>query len=372
MNPHLHIIALDNPWPPDYGGAIDMYYKIRALAAEGVKIDLHLFAYGRNDTGDLADMVHSLHIYPRRRSPLALFSSLPFIVRTRMNASMVKNILQNPAPVLFEGIHTTGILPQLADLPVFLRVHNVEQNYYDYLARNETNFFRRSYYRRESRKLEQYEPKIWAGVKNNFCLHPTDTQHVSAYGQAVEIPVFHPFDRVEIDTGKTEKFVLFHGNLSVIENQKAVFFLWKKVVRPLGIRMVVAGKNPPEALKALARQNPHLGLVANPSTEQMERLIRQAYVHLIYSDNPSGMKLKLLYALFRGKHILVSLPLVEETVLTDLTVAVENKAAEWRNRLRELWHTEPDVEAARKIRSGILGEHYDNRINARKIMAYVR
>ncbi len=372
MNPNLHIVALDNPWPPDYGGAIDMYYKIRALAGEGVRIHLHLFAYGRYETGDLGDWVQSLNVYPRRRAPLALFSPMPFIVRTRINRRLVENIRNNPASVLFEGVHTTGIIPHLDDLPFFLRVHNVEQNYYDYLARNETNFFRRSYYRRESRKLEQYEPKIWSGVKNNFCLHPTDTQHVSAYGQAVEIPVFHPFDRVEIDTGKTEKFVLFHGNLSVIENQKAVFFLWKKVVRPLGIRMVVAGKNPPESLKTLARNNPHLGLVANPSSGQMERLIRQAHVHLIYSDNPSGMKLKLLYALFRGKHILVSRPLVAGTVLADLTVTAGNKAAEWRSRLRELWHTEPDVEVARKIRSGILAEHYDNRLNARKIMAYVR
>ncbi len=372
MNPHLHIIALDNPWPPDYGGAIDMYYKIRALAAEGVKINLHLFAYGRNDTGDLADRVQALHIYPRRRSPMALFSSLPFIVRTRINAKLVNNILENPAPVLFEGIHTTGILQQLKDLPAFLRVHNVERDYYDYLAHNETNFFRQRYFGRESRKLAEYEPQIWGQVKASFTLHPNDTKRIAAYGRAVEVPVFHPFERVEIDTEKTEKFVLFHGNLSVIENQKAVFFLWKKVVRPLGIRMVVAGKNPSEALKDLARQNPHLGLVADPTSGQMLRLVHQAHVHLIYSDNPSGMKLKLLYALFRGKQILVSRALVENTPLAAITRAAENTAEDWRAKLRELWHSEPDVESELRLRNQVLGEHYDNRRNARKIMDYAQ
>ena len=41
----LHIICLDAPSPPNYGGAIDMYYKIRALALAGTRIILHYFAY---------------------------------------------------------------------------------------------------------------------------------------------------------------------------------------------------------------------------------------------------------------------------------------------------------------------------------------
>ena len=43
----LHIISFDVPYPPDYGGAIDVFYKLKALNQEGVKIHLHCFEYGR-------------------------------------------------------------------------------------------------------------------------------------------------------------------------------------------------------------------------------------------------------------------------------------------------------------------------------------
>ena len=47
MDKHLHIIALNIPFPPNYGGVIDIYYKIKALHQLGVKIILHCFAYER-------------------------------------------------------------------------------------------------------------------------------------------------------------------------------------------------------------------------------------------------------------------------------------------------------------------------------------
>ena len=42
----LHIVCLAQPYPPNYGGAVEMYYKLKALHAAGVKITLHIFLYG--------------------------------------------------------------------------------------------------------------------------------------------------------------------------------------------------------------------------------------------------------------------------------------------------------------------------------------
>ena len=42
---HLHIISFDIPYPPNYGGVIDVYYKIRTLHKLGIKIHLHCFEY---------------------------------------------------------------------------------------------------------------------------------------------------------------------------------------------------------------------------------------------------------------------------------------------------------------------------------------
>ncbi|MEI7802398.1 MAG: mannosyltransferase, partial [Bacteroidota bacterium] len=46
MTNQLHIISFNVPYPPDYGGVIDVYYKIKALKEAGVKIHLHCYEYG--------------------------------------------------------------------------------------------------------------------------------------------------------------------------------------------------------------------------------------------------------------------------------------------------------------------------------------
>ena len=47
MEKYLHIITLDVPYPPDYGGVYDLFYKLPALQQQGVKIHLHCFYKNR-------------------------------------------------------------------------------------------------------------------------------------------------------------------------------------------------------------------------------------------------------------------------------------------------------------------------------------
>lgn len=39
----LHIVAFDVPYPPDYGGVIDIFYKLKSLNDAGCKIYFHCF-----------------------------------------------------------------------------------------------------------------------------------------------------------------------------------------------------------------------------------------------------------------------------------------------------------------------------------------
>ncbi len=367
----LHIVSFDNPWPPDYGGAIDVFYKLEALKKAGAKIWLHLFTYGRNDTFPLDRFAEKVFVYPRRKCPRMLFSKKPFIVRTRMPETLWKNLQRNDWPVLFEGIHTTGFLPRLdKQRTKLVRIHNVESDYYAYLARHETGLFRRRYFAAESRKLAAYEPERWSKADMNFCLSPAEKDHIEKYGPAMLVPVFHPFREVRIPEAPATEYVLFHGNLSVIENERAALFLWQRVVRPLGLRMVVAGKNPPASLISLAARHPKLGLVANPHSEQMNRLIHGAAVHLIYSENPAGFKLKLLYALARGHKILASRKLLTGTPLADVIPSAEGEE-EWRHRLRDLMTQAFDRRREENRRNRLLQDYFNNERNAAKILRYV-
>src|SRR5690554_3261962 len=85
MEKHLHIVSFSIPWPPDYGGAMDVFYKIKALAQMGIKIHLHCFQYDREPAPELEEFCTEVHYYSRQLGLVRQFSSLPYIVKTRIN-----------------------------------------------------------------------------------------------------------------------------------------------------------------------------------------------------------------------------------------------------------------------------------------------
>ena len=46
-NKKLHLISFDVPFPANYGGVIDVFYKINSLHKIGIQVILHCFQYGR-------------------------------------------------------------------------------------------------------------------------------------------------------------------------------------------------------------------------------------------------------------------------------------------------------------------------------------
>jgi len=54
---NIQIVAFDNPNPPDYGGAVEIYYKLTALRDLGISIDLHLFEYGKRKNFEAIEQI---------------------------------------------------------------------------------------------------------------------------------------------------------------------------------------------------------------------------------------------------------------------------------------------------------------------------
>src|ERR1700759_4192489 len=103
---YLHIVSFNVPYPPDYGGVIDVYYKIKALHDLGIKIHLHCFHYGREQSVELEEICHSVQYYERKKFYKALYSSVPYIVGSRQSGELLDNLSSDEHPVLFEGLHT--------------------------------------------------------------------------------------------------------------------------------------------------------------------------------------------------------------------------------------------------------------------------
>ena len=104
----LHIICHDVPWPADYGGVVDLFYKLKALYEEGVKIKLHCFDYGRGQQNELNKYCEEVNYYKRLSKWQSISLTKPYIVKSRENPLLLENLLKDDHPVLMEGIHCTA------------------------------------------------------------------------------------------------------------------------------------------------------------------------------------------------------------------------------------------------------------------------
>ena len=145
MTKKLHIISFDVPYPADYGGVMDVYYKVKSLSESGIEIFLHVFHYGRKKQDILLKYCSGVHYYKRKTTLFNAMGHLPYVVKSRYDPKLAKNIERIDAPILFEGLHTTYVLKKkiVKDRKLIVRTHNIEHQYYKQLAMNEANLIRK-------------------------------------------------------------------------------------------------------------------------------------------------------------------------------------------------------------------------------------
>ncbi|HXP49546.1 MAG TPA: mannosyltransferase, partial [Bacteroidia bacterium] len=213
---YLHIVALDVPYPPDYGGAVDMFYKVKSLSEIGIKVIYHCFEYGRGQSSQLNALCHEVHYYPRKSILGSLFTSEPYIVYSRRNKALFNRILDDEYPVLLEGTHTCACLTdeRYKKKRIFVRMHNIEEDYYRYLAEVAPFGISKFYYGMESRRLKEFEQSLNRAT-GLFSISEKDQSDLAKRFTKVEyIPPFIENDVVRCIEGKGE-YALYHGNLTV-------------------------------------------------------------------------------------------------------------------------------------------------------------
>jgi hypothetical protein len=199
-----------------------------------------------------------------------------------------------------------------------------------------------------------------------FAISQKDADYFSqCFKNVTLVPGFSASDSVCSETGRGE-YVLYHGNLSVRENEDAAKWLIDNVFSELDLHCVVSGLNPSDKLKKLAGKYSNVTLAANPDDAEMIDLLRQAQVNILVTNQPTGLKLKLLNALYNGRFCLVNSDMVKGTSLESLCVVAdepEEMIAEIK-RLMEEDFTEEDIDE----RDAQMRQLYDNESNATKII----
>ena len=364
MEKHLHIVCLDVPYPVDYGGVFDIFYKVKTLYELGIRIHLHCFEYGRGQQTELNKYCTEVQYYARNEGHKGFSTDIPYIVASRASIHLLANLQKDDHPILLEGVHCTYLLHgnALRNRKIFLRLHNVEYKYYYNLFRCESSLFKKAYYYNESRLLKCYEKSI---ANKAFIIAPSQKdaatyQQVFGAEDVCYLPVFLPFQRVCSLEG-TGTYCLYHGNLSVTENEKAALWLLENVFSKIKLPFVIAGKNPSPRLERMVHIHPHACLVSNPGDAEMDDLIAKAQVNILPSFNETGIKLKLLHALFNGRHCVVNDATVNETGL-EAACHIGSTTEALGRIITQLYYL-PFGEEEIRLRQKLLCKQFNNRVN---------
>lgn len=366
---HLHIVALNIPFPADYGGVIDIYHKIKVLSEQGLKIHLHCFQYGRGKAEILNKLCDSVDYYPRKMKWLNLFSITPFIVKSRTSEKLLQNLRNINAPILFEGLHSCSYLnnPLLKSQKQFVRAHNIEADYYKSLAKSENQLLNKFYLFAEHYKIKTFESKI-KEASGIFSISLKDHKYFNKIGNSHYIKAFHSDTEISSLEGIGE-YAIYHGNLSVAENEDAALFLIQKVFSKLDYPLVITGYSPSKKLRHIIKSHNHIRIVENPEESVLERMLKNAHIQVLPTLQDTGIKLKLLKSLHEGRHCIVNGKMVNETELESLCHIVE-KPKEWIAKIKELENTPFSIDEI-QTRKNLMLDKFNNTTEAEKIIQLI-
>lgn len=366
----INIVSFDVPYPPDYGGVIDVFNKIVALSGLGIKIHLHCFKYGRKEARQLEKYCVSVHYYERKLRFIDFFSKKPFIIKTRNSKKLLQNLNMNRFPILFEGLHSTFFLnhKSLKKRLKIVRAHNIEHDYYFALAKHDKHPLKRIYFLAEALKLKYFEKNL-ANADTILPISENDFNYFSKnYKNTIKLAAFH--DNIELSNAQGKgKYILFHAHLSVADNEKAALYLIETVFSKIQHKVKIAGKNPSPNIIDGVKKYRNIELLANVPINEMPDLINNAQIIVLYTFQATGIKLKLLNSLFQGRFCIANSKMLAGTGLAGACV-VANTESEIVSAIDRCFFKEFD-EGERAKRRLLLQDGYSNEKNAQKIFEII-
>ena len=363
---HLHIVSFDIPYPPTYGGVIDIFYQIKALSEAGVKIHLHAFEYGKGQRSEVLErLCYCVNYYPRKTGFISSIGLKPYITASRRSKLLTKELIKDNYPILFEGLHSCYHINdnRLKDRLILFRPTNIEHQYYAYLAFSERNLFRKIYFINAAFKLLLYQNVI----RNADIILPVSKSDTDYFQmkfpskKVITLPCFHA-NILSKSERVREKYVLFQGNLEVAENERAAVYLMCKVMNNTDLPFIIAGNKPSKRLFDIAKRYPNVSIIASPDETKMTEQINRAYIHLLFTNQTTGLKLKLLNALYTGSFVIANSKILHGTGLESLCY-VGNTADELKRQVLLLFKTDYH-EVKKNMNVNVLLENYDIARNA--------
>ena len=368
MKQSLHIVSFDVPFPPNYGGVIDVFYKIKALSELNVDIYLHVFEFGRGRPENLKKYCKHIYYYKRNTVVSSVFSTIPFRAKSRYNNALLENLKNSNAPILFEGLHTTVPLLKntFANRLTLVRAHNIEHEYLNGLAKSEKNIFKKIFFKLEAIKFLYFE-KIVNKTNSILTISPLEHEyfHKKYVDKAVYIPAFHKNHTIKHLSEKGD-YILYYGDLRIADNIKSVLFLiaaFKEINYPIIFASSFINKDISKKIEL----HSNMKFVVIKDGDHLDVLLEKAHINVLPTFQKTGIKLKLINALFNGRFCLVNIDMVESTGLQDLC-EIANTKQQFIEKTNQLMGKRFSIKEFEKRKKSKHLKTFNTKENAQKII----
>ncbi|MEN8817024.1 MAG: glycosyltransferase [Nonlabens sp.] len=228
-----------------------------------------------------------------------------------------------------------------------VRCHNIEHEYYNKLSEHSSKT-KKIYFLQEAYRLKKYEA-VLENAQVLLSISDDDQSYFeSSYSktECIKVPAFHTDNKVSSVLGNGT-YSLFHGSLNVSENDHSAQYLVEEIFNDIDYKLVIAGKNPSFKLQKLCAKKDNITLVNDLEWDELNTLIKNAHIHLMHASQKSGLKLKLLKALFLGRHVIANEDMANEKLISD-HVVIANDTASWKKAIANLMNIPFDQEILSK------------------------
>lgn len=313
------VVAPDFPYPPNHGGRVDIWERIKKLHAFGAQVDLVYTGYDDEQAEHLAEVsrfVQQIIPVKRLKDIFYLLKLRPYQVASRKNLRSVQLQQQYDYIILESEYVIDFTLNDTGNAKLALRVHNDEVSYYQSLFSSSKSVVKKLYYYLEAQLFKCNKKRYFERVNFALYISPEEMEKNSdlQYGQAYYYPPDLSFTNFKTVRPENQR-VLFVGNLFTANNIDGLIWYIEHVHDQVAAQfpeyeLVVAGNTKGQDIQHIVNK---ARILFYDSPASLDEIYAQAAVFINPMLYGAGVKLKTLNAVAEG------LPVVSTTVGTEGT-----------------------------------------------------
>jgi hypothetical protein len=320
MPGRLIVLTLDLPYPPNYGHKVDQFNRWKGFAERGWKIRLICWRSPQDppmapdDVQSLADIFESVEILPigydiiSLTKRLALLPRYPSHVASRIPTADARRRIYaearafSPDAVILDGIYGGVLgeeLARICQVPMIVRGHNIEHQYFAAQARAVRSAKSKLKWRIAHFGLERYETALIRRAAWTFDISAEDVRYWQARGvdRISWAPTVYSGKRHGTILPATERLfdVAYIGNMRLPNNLAGLAWFVDEILPILNghrpdIRYCFAGANPSDEALAIFSRAPQIMLV--PNAPDADKILAHGRVLINPILSGSGVNVK--------------------------------------------------------------------------------